>query len=35
VTSKCPAPKPTGAKAGRHLDHTTAKLPVTTCRSAG
>jgi hypothetical protein len=35
VASKCPAPKPTGAKAGRHLDGTTAELPVTTCLSAG
>jgi hypothetical protein len=35
VTSKRPAPKPTGAKAGRHLDGTIAELPVTTCRSAG
>jgi hypothetical protein len=34
VASKCPAPKPTGAKAGRHLDGTTAELPVTTCYSA-
>jgi hypothetical protein len=35
VASKCPAPKPTGAKAGRHLDRTNAELPVTTCRIAG
>jgi hypothetical protein len=35
VASKCPAPKPTGAKAGRHLDGTMAELPLTTCLSAG